>query len=462
MSFIDPAIEQMCQRLRTKKMSTDQIIVAATQLLACKRSEVAKHLFHILKDAPPSEVIGNVFGLFDELSIRDADWSDILQKSIAKKGRCPRSLRSDLIRRIRQRSQRIAGSASSVADLAESEVFANLATVMSEERSVSYLDGAKIEYRTTSFFSGKRRATLPLSTDLTDIRRMEALAVVLGRLELPIDEFVVDLSGVEHVYVVGMAALAAWCQSKSIVPVIQNASQVTQRYLDVVGFGGSAVPAATRPQGTLPSFYTMAIEPLAGCTKPDTVATALVEIIIHHMPAAQQSRSGLLVTFAELIENVSRHAGPSVEGFACAQVYPKQNKLCISIVDTGIGIRDSIMSGTNYKLIARLESGESAVRLAIAPLITSKPDRHSGYGLYVASELAVRNGGTFRIFSGNEVLTVYRRRWQRMQLLNKVKVPWRGTWIAMLIDLNSVLPIGDVYSTLPPSDGAELDDFFAG
>jgi hypothetical protein len=93
-------------------------------------------------------------------------------------------------------------------------------------------------------------------------------------------------------------------------------------------------------------------------------------------------------------------------------------------------------------------------------LVTSKPGKHTGYGLYVASDLVVRNGGTFRIYSGNEILTLYRNKWRRVEHYAKVNKSWNGTWVAMIFDLDAQISIDDVYLTLPPSQGTELEDFF--
>ena len=205
----------------------------------------------------------------------------------------------------------------------------------------------------------------------------------------------------------------------------------------------------------------MAIEQIAADSQPETIASRIVEIVDHHMPLSRKTRSGLIVVFAELIENIQRHAGLSSPAFACAQVYPQRQKLTICIVDTGIGIRqfDSLLIKSILDTSV-VEEGESPLRLACAPLITSKPDKHSGYGLYVASELIIRNGGTFRIFSGNEIFTCYRKRWQRKENLTSVSTGWDGTWIAMIVDLDGLLPVEDVYSILPPIPGVELQDFF--
>jgi anti-sigma regulatory factor (Ser/Thr protein kinase) len=191
------------------------------------------------------------------------------------------------------------------------------------------------------------------------------------------------------------------------------------------------------------------------------VADRLVKLIEHHHALGAEARSGLLIMFAELVENIHRHAGESTTAaFACAQVYPKRRKLTVCIVDTGMGLAQSIASGSNRELASRLQHGESALALAKAPLLTSKPDRHSGYGLYVATELILRNGGTFRMISGNESLTLYRKNWRRRESFAPVDRGWKGTWITMIIDLESVLPIKDVYLTLPSLEDSEKEDFF--
>ncbi len=47
-----------------------------------------------------------------------------------------------------------------------------------------------------------------------------------------------------------------------------------------------------------------------------------------------------------------------------------------------------------------------------------------------------------------------------MEYCAKVADGWEGTWIAMIIDLDAQLSVEEVYLTLPPVPGAELQDFF--
>jgi anti-sigma regulatory factor (Ser/Thr protein kinase) len=249
--------------------------------------------------------------------------------------------------------------------------------------------------------------------------------------------------------------IKAWCDAAGLKPKIENATPSTERYLDMVGFDeAGSVNKVIAAEG----LNLLAIESLQ-LVNPEDVASRLVRVIDRHMPLSKQARSGLIISFAELVENVHRHAGTTPSAFACAQVYPAKRKITLCIVDTGMGVRASIETGANRTLADRLQD-EMAVKLATLPLVTSKPGRHSGYGLYVVSELAVRNGGTFRIFSGNELLTLYRKGWRRQEYQATVPAGWAGTWIAILLNLDSMLPIGEVYSTLPPAEGAEVEDFF--
>ena len=108
----------------------------------------------------------------------------------------------------------------------------------------------------------------------------------------------------------------------------------------------------------------LAIEPLYPDTKPEQVAAKITAILESHVSLGKQVRASLIVVFAELIENIQRHAGDFSIAYACAQVYPKRNKLTLCIVDTGIGILNSFLSSSNENMVKRISEGESAVRLA--------------------------------------------------------------------------------------------------
>jgi anti-sigma regulatory factor (Ser/Thr protein kinase) len=449
-----PDLDKLLVRIRDSRLSRPDVEVVTTQILSENPRAVAAVLFHALNHEPGEELITNVLDLFSQLVLRSPRWVRLLDKSIRKKGRCPKRLMPRIRGLLQNESSRIAGSVRSVREL-----LSDLEVVAGEWSDIPPVGSVAIERKKSYFRRDKTVATVPITTDLTDITHMEAVASIIQKMDPLPHEVVFDFCNVGHVYVVGLGALAAWCARNGITPQIANAPDSTERYLDVIGFN-RAFHGGISPYTEADPTQALAIERLGPEAPPETVAVKLVDIVDHHMHLSAKSRTGLIVVFAELVENINRHAESPLVAFACAQVYPKKHKLTICVVDTGIGIKQSIMKSSNGRLIERVADGESAVYLACCPLVTSKPDRHSGYGLYVASELVVRNGGTFRIFSGNEIFTCYRKGWRRMEHTSNVTDAWDGTWISMILDLDAALSVEDVYTTLPAIPGAELQDFF--
>jgi hypothetical protein len=197
----------------------------------------------------------------------------------------------------------------------------------------------------------------------------------------------------------------------------------------------------------------------------DELASRIVRILDDHGLVAASNRNSLVICFAELIENVARHAGPGAVGFVGAEYYPSKRKLTVVVADAGMGVRRSFDEGRNADLRRRMER-EDPLRLAVLPLVTSKPvspehaTGHAGYGLFLASEIAVRNRGTFRISSDARSLTLFERNGRRRaETLDHTR--WPGTIVSLLLDLDNVVSIRDVYQTLPLPVGYTPEDFFS-
>lgn len=447
-------LDTIAERLREDRLEPAEVTTVATEILAVNAKGVALILFRLLNREPSEDLTSNLLDLFRELAVRSPMWANLLDKSVRKRGRCPRQLRSTIRELLSNEDERLARTVPSVRQLIsdlQSEEIVESQILEDSDEDVVFLQ------RRGLFRSYPRQTRLRVTTALTNIQNMERLASALSRIEAD-DEVVIDLLAVDHTYVFGLAAMATWLRANSVRPRIENASDRTLAYLDEIGFtkafaGGAAYTTAH-------ADFSMALEPIDSGSQPENIATKLADIIDHQMSLSRKRRSGLIVLFSELVENILRHSGPISAAYACAQVYPSRRKLSICIVDRGMGVRQSFLGGQDETLVNRVAAGESAMQLACSPLVTSKPDRHSGYGLYVASELVVRNGGTFRIFSGGEILTRYGGGWHRKEHMRTVRECWPGTWIAMIVDLNKTLSIDDVYVTLPPPPGMETEDFF--
>ena len=191
----------------------------------------------------------------------------------------------------------------------------------------------------------------------------------------------------------------------------------------------------------------------------EDVTAKIVDIIDTFIHPDPQTRQAFQTLIAEMIENVHRHAEASVDGFAVAQVYPKRLKMGITLVDSGIGVRESFERGQPSIPIEGLRTDADFLRAACKLHATSKPSRHSGYGLYLLSEVVARNRGTFSISSGCATLVGYLRS-KEVVFDAFSHAPWKGTIVSAIINLHNSLPILEVYRSMPAPEGYSADDLF--
>jgi hypothetical protein len=114
----------------------------------------------------------------------------------------------------------------------------------------------------------------------------------------------------------------------------------------------------------------------------------------------------------EIIRNAAEHSG-STSLLYCGQYWPERSCVEIALIDSGIGIASSLRENPHVSAGTDIE----ALRLAVLPGISGKsysgaredPNDewgHSGFGLYVVSELC-RRGGDFTILSGASALRLH-------------------------------------------------------
>lgn len=106
------------------------------------------------------------------------------------------------------------------------------------------------------------------------------------------------------------------------------------------------------------------------------------------------------VTLVEVINNVVQHSQSPIGCFVCAQAYPKEDRLILSIVDLGKGFLESLSDA-----YPQLQSNAQAIELAIKEGTTSKGMRNAGRGLWVLSDFLKECSGRLSIVSGNGCLT---------------------------------------------------------
>jgi hypothetical protein len=175
---------------------------------------------------------------------------------------------------------------------------------------------------------------------------------------------------------------------------------------------------------------------------------------VYHMiddwASPEQDTSAFRTVLSELAENILVHSEASTPGYVHAKIhrFAGGQKCEITFADSGIGIRNSYLEGTNEEIKQRIQTGASALKIAVDGLSSSKPREvspggrsHFGFGLYTVKRLIELNRGRMTIISGSEFITLDRYR----EHLGEVENPWPGTIVALIIDLNNPLALADVY-----------------
>lgn len=359
-----------------------------------------------------------------------------LEKSTLKMGRCPKTERSWL-KRVLARGIGRAGT--------ERSAHANARTTATPESP-----------RTSK--APKRTATL----DLRDLSgSIDEIPRILDRLgEVPDDLGRVAIKLSDFTYSSALAVLAQWILAKNLVGTYAfvECPPSMRAYLENIRFSQALVD----PQIVVspdPMDWAVGLTRINRELSTETVTDKIVDILTTFVNPKPEERSALAVMIAEMIENVHRHASAPVDGFAVAQVYPQRLKMGITLVDAGIGVRHSFETGEPSIPVGGLHSDRDFLNAAIQLHATSKKAGHSGYGLYLLSELISRNRGTFLLASGTATLIGYRRA-GKLYVEGFSNSCWQGTIVSVIIDLSRELPLNQIYREMPVS-GPDEDELFA-
>ena len=175
------------------------------------------------------------------------------------------------------------------------------------------------------------------------------------------------------------------------------------------------------------------------------VARELTQALEERSKLDSTARNAIYTCLGELCFNVPHHAGSETGGVASAQSYPQLHRFEATIVDLGVGIRESLRQNPSY---AALDSDVSAIETALELGVTSKPGdkgptRHSGYGLSVTQHLLQRNGGRLVIRSGRGEVHV-----GADPIVAEREVDFPGTLVVMEAWTNTPLDVSVVYQEL--------------
>lgn len=166
-------------------------------------------------------------------------------------------------------------------------------------------------------------------------------------------------------------------------------------------------------------------------------------------------RQYLIYLLGEIVRNIKDHS-ESDHSYIAAQFYPKHKKTQVVIIDSGIGLLQSLQS--RYQ---DLKTHESAISLAAQPFVTRvEPNTtpygkttNIGLGLHMSTELIKLTNNRLKIISGDGRLEIARG----LQTTNTLPFNWGGTIVTFEIfeeNLNQEFGelFGYIKSTLPMED----------
>lgn len=258
-----------------------------------------------------------------------------------------------------------------------------------------------------------------------------------------------------YVYRTGLVLLATWRKSlPSHVKVFIDDTRCQETTKRVLTNSGFRELIETNTEGPSSIHYYPGRVPVQPIVRGYSTEHAISDVCkVFKDSIGQLNANVFRVLLSELCENTYAHSDFETPGYISANLHKGIYE--IAIADSGIGILNSYLEGTNQEAKNRINRGASAIELAIDGLSSSKIGQHYGYGLFIVRRLIEENRGRLTIISGNECVNVETYHKDRFNLDR----PWNGTFVSLLIDIDNPLPLEEIYeegvAMLVPNEAAK-------
>lgn len=271
-----------------------------------------------------------------------------------------------------------------------------------------------------------------------------------------------------YLYSCVFPVIAAWSkripEESSVKLDLAKCQESARRLVENIGLVDVVENALESPRMVYRASSNVPLQPIVVGHSTDEVLDRVHRIVDEW--ATADDTSAFRVMLSELAENILVHSEADTPGYVHARVHRSSygSKCEITFADSGIGILNSYLGGTNENVKRRIEAGASALEIALDGLNTSKPREagpggrsHFGYGLFTVKRLIELNRSRMTIVSGDEYVTLDRYQQSAMRLKN----PWEGTIVSLIVDLGNPLPLDQVYEEehhrlVPPAPKEDL------
>lgn len=265
------------------------------------------------------------------------------------------------------------------------------------------------------------------------------------------DTVTLSFAANQFVFLTGLVLLATWRKSLASGVTIKVDDRLlhpaAQSLLTNSGFReiletGHETPSVQRRAGKLP------LRPLTNRLGKEATVQEVTSILEDQLGSSRDLKP-FSTLLSEVCENALTHSEFASPGYVSARVMEHDGTLELAVCDSGIGFRSSYLAGTNEELKERIRRGANPIEIAVQGLNSSKPTRmpgsnvsYYGFGLYITRRLVEENRGRLMIVSGKDVLNIERG----TQRHYEAKSEFHGTFVCMVLDLSSPLPLEDIYS----------------
>jgi anti-sigma regulatory factor (Ser/Thr protein kinase) len=189
--------------------------------------------------------------------------------------------------------------------------------------------------------------------------------------------------------------------------------------------------------------------------KDSETLSRFIEDMIPLLHLDEKHAQPIKYIMSELVRNVLEHSKSGYGAMVAAQYYIKTNTIRIGIVDTGVGIKETI--NRSHQASTDLE----AIHLALTPGITGTTareggtDYNAGAGLFFTKSIAKINKDYFLIYSGDTLYKLLKAKEGKDILLNSDPLLDRHTsetnlpyWTGTAIGIDMKLDENEEFKTL--------------
>lgn len=179
------------------------------------------------------------------------------------------------------------------------------------------------------------------------------------------------------------------------------------------------------------------------------VVNAIMKVIQRQCILNNDVFCALNYCFMEIVDNL-RHSELE-SGYLVLQNYSRNNKLIISVIDTGIGIPESLRQNEKYKTF----TNDRLLEYSIRENITNGSGM--GNGLYHTKKFIDENRGCFNIYSNG-----YNLKTSNGSVEVKESNYWQGTLLNLEINTNIDTSWNNIFGVDIPTTVIEADDCING